>query len=109
MIVRDEAAVVERCLESVRPLVDTWLVVDTGSTDATPELVGTSLADLPGELVHRPWRDFGTNRSALLELARGRADYLLLLDADMTVDAAPDPFAGLTADSYLLEVVGEPS
>lgn len=109
MIVRDEAAVVERCLASVRPLVDTWLVVDTGSTDATPELVGTSLADLPGELVHRPWRDFGTNRSELLALARDRADYLLLLDADMTVDAGNDALAGLTADSYLLEVAGEPS
>jgi hypothetical protein len=30
MIVRDEAATVTRCLDSLRPLVDHVLVVDTG-------------------------------------------------------------------------------
>ena len=37
---------------------------------------------LPGRLVHRPWVDFGTNRSEAIELARGDADYLLIIDAD---------------------------
>lgn len=30
MIVKDEAHVIERCLTSVRPYVDAWLLVDTG-------------------------------------------------------------------------------
>lgn len=35
MIVRDEEAVLGRCLESVAPAVDEIIVVDTGSTDGT--------------------------------------------------------------------------
>ena len=101
MIVRDEAAVIERCLASVSALVDTWVICDTGSVDDTPERVGNALSQISGRLYHRGWRDFGTNRSELMALAAGCADYLLLLDADMSVrveGAVPD----LTCDAYLL-------
>lgn len=101
MIVRDEAAVLRRCLESVRDRIDSWVIVDTGSVDGTPEIVHETLADIPGELHRRPWRDFGTNRSELLELARGTGEYLLLLDADMTVEWE-QPLPGLSFDAYHL-------
>jgi len=39
MIVKNEAHVIRRCLESVRPLIDTWLIIDTGSTDGTQRLL----------------------------------------------------------------------
>jgi hypothetical protein len=39
MIVRNEAHIIERCLGSVRSLIDTWTIVDTGSTDNTIDLV----------------------------------------------------------------------
>lgn len=92
MIVRDEAAVIERCLESVRHLIDSWVIVDTGSSDGTPALIEETLAGIPGVLHHRAWRDFGHNRTELMELARGSADYLLLLDADHTLhEAGPLP------------------
>lgn len=86
MIVRDEAAVIARCLESVRPIIDHWVVCDTGSVDDTPTIVADELRDLPGSLYHHDWVDFGHNRSALMEAAHGSADLLLLLDADMTVE-----------------------
>ena len=35
MIVKNERNVIERCLESVLPIIDTWQIVDTGSTDGT--------------------------------------------------------------------------
>lgn len=38
MIVKNEEAVLERCLESVSDLVDEIVVVDTGSTDRTREI-----------------------------------------------------------------------
>lgn len=105
MIVKDEAAVIARCLASVRPFVDCWTIVDTGSTDATRELVREQLADLPGELHERPWVDFGHNRSEALALARGRADYVLVIDADETLEPAPGfVLPPLTADAYDLEV-----
>jgi tetratricopeptide (TPR) repeat protein len=108
MIVRDEAAVIERCLDSVRDLLDAWVICDTGSVDETRTLVGKALDGIPGTLYERPWREFGHNRSELMRLARGAADYLLLLDADMTVASAAGLPDQLTADSYLLRHAGEP-
>ena len=104
MIVKDEAAVIARCLASVRPWIDTWVIVDTGSSDGTLEIVRESMRDLPGELHERPWRDFGHNRSEALELARGKADYLLFIDADETLGAAPGAaWPALREPAYSLE------
>ncbi len=101
MIVRDEAPVIGRCIESVRPIVDSWQICDTGSRDDTAAVVAELLGDLPGELHHRQWRDFGSNRSELMALAAGSADYLLLLDADMTL-RWETPLPPLSADAYFL-------
>jgi hypothetical protein len=38
MIVRDNEQTIRPCLESIRPWVDEMIVVDTGSTDATPRI-----------------------------------------------------------------------
>src|SRR4051794_7539625 len=101
MIVKDETAVIERCLRALRPFIDCWSIVDTGSTDGTQRLIASSLADLPGELHERPWRDFGHNRTEALALARAWADYSLMIDADETFDvAAGFAFPELTADGY---------
>jgi glycosyltransferase involved in cell wall biosynthesis len=101
MIVKNEARVVRRCLDSVRPWIDCWVIVDTGSTDETREIVREALAELPGELHERPWKDFGHNRSEALELARGKADYTLIIDADEILSARPGfRMPELTADEY---------
>jgi glycosyltransferase involved in cell wall biosynthesis len=107
MIVRDEAEVIGRCIESARGLIDYWVICDTGSTDGTREIARDALAGVPGELHEREWIDFGHNRTELLQLARGKADYLLLLDADMTVKVAR-AVPGLTADSYMLRFDEDP-
>lgn len=86
MIVRDESAVIERCLHSVRPFIDAWVIVDTGSTDDTPARVAAALEGIPGGLHHRPWRNFADNRNEALELARAQAEYLLFIDADETLE-----------------------
>ncbi len=105
MIVRNEAEVVERCIASVRPIITHWSIVDTGSTDGTQQVVERALEGLPGTLHQRPWRNFGHNRTELMRLSRGMADYLLLVDADMTV-RIEGPLPELRADSYLLHHVG---
>ncbi len=106
MIVRDESAVIERCLASARPFIHAWTIVDTGSTDDTQAIVRDCLADLPGTLHERPWRDFGTNRTELLELAQGSAEYLLLLDADQTLHGGALP--SLWLDAYHVRHDDEP-
>lgn len=103
MIVKDEAPVIRRCLDSVRPHIDHWVIVDTGSTDGTQEIIRSHLGGIPGELHERPWRDFGHNRSEAIALARGKAGYILTMDAD-NVFHAPQGWAwpALDADAYLL-------
>ncbi|MGW1890539.1 glycosyltransferase [Streptomyces sp. NPDC002004] len=106
MIVKNESRVIERCLASVRDLVDHWVISDTGSTDGTQDLVRTALDGIPGKLHEEPWTDFGHNRTLTLAHARGTSDYLLLIDADMVV-RREGPLPALTADSYLLRHVGD--
>jgi glycosyltransferase involved in cell wall biosynthesis/predicted GH43/DUF377 family glycosyl hydrolase len=105
MIVRDEAEIIDRCLLSVRDKIDAWVICDTGSSDGTPTLVKSLLASLPGDLHQTEWVDFGYNRTELMGLARGVADYLLLIDADMTVTEL-EPLGELTADAYLMRDTG---
>lgn len=103
MIVRDEAQIIRRCLESVRPFIDSWVIVDTGSTDGTQDLIRALYADIPGQLHERPWRNFGHNRNEALALARGKADYLLFIDADETLRApAGFQWPRLTHPAYFL-------
>jgi len=89
MIVKDENHVICRCLESVKPLIDYWVIVDTGSTDGTQDTIKAYMADIPGELHERPWKNFEHNRNEALTLAKGKADYVLIIDADdsLIIDA----------------------
>jgi glycosyltransferase involved in cell wall biosynthesis len=106
MIVKNEVAVIRRCLESVRPVISCWVIVDTGSTDGTQAAIREYLADLPGELHERPWLDFAHNRSEALGLARGKASYTLIIDADDTLDIVPGTtLPALTADCYTIEII----
>ncbi|MBF8263604.1 MAG: hypothetical protein HW387_1269 [Parachlamydiales bacterium] len=82
MIVKDESPVIKRCLASVKYLIDYWVIVDTGSSDGTQDIVRETMRDIPGELHERPWVDFSHNRNEALQLAKTHADYILFLDAD---------------------------
>ena len=105
MIVRNEAHIVSEVLDATAAYIDYWVVVDTGSTDGTQDVIRRKMGQLgiPGELYERPWRDFGSNRSEALTLAQGKADYIWMMDADDTVVGVP-PFGGLTADCYFMVI-----
>jgi len=107
MIVRNEAAIIGRCLDSVREVIQHWVICDTGSSDRTKEIICETLADIPGSLHETPWVDFAHNRSMGMELARGKADYHLLLDADMTLNLHGEFRDKLTADAYLIRHEGD--
>ena len=103
MIVKNEAPVIARCLASVLPFIDTWTIVDTGSTDGTQSIIRELACSKPGELHERPWVSFGHNRNEALELARGKADYVFFIDADETL-RLPSSFAlpALDGDAYYI-------
>lgn len=98
MIVRDEEEVLFDCLASVENLIDTWTIVDTGSTDGTAKLARETLQGKPGQLYLRDFVDFGTNRTEALKLAQDSADWLLMLDADMEIWAHEDLLSWLATD-----------
>jgi glycosyltransferase involved in cell wall biosynthesis len=107
MIVRNEEHVVVRALRSVKRLVDYWIVCDTGSNDWTPIEVMNTMAGVPGELHRRQWVDFGHNRTEAVRLARTKADYVLILDADMVANIH-GPFKDkLAADAYEIRYDGD--
>jgi glycosyltransferase involved in cell wall biosynthesis len=105
MIVKNESPVIGRCLDSVLPFIDTWVIVDTGSTDDTRELVRKHLRSKPGELHERPWKSFGHNRNEAMQLAARTSDYLFFIDADEQL-LVPAGFqrSALTGDGYYLNV-----
>ncbi|MFO1186935.1 MAG: glycosyltransferase family 2 protein [Alphaproteobacteria bacterium] len=86
MIVKNEAHIIRRCLESVLPLVDYISIADTGSTDGTQSLIRDFLEETgtDGQVVDMPWRDFAYNRTASMQALRSRVDvdYGFWLDAD---------------------------
>ena len=82
MIVKNESAVIRRCLDSVKPIIDYWVISDTGSTDGTQQIIKEHMKDIPGELHECPWQNFEYNRNEALKAAKGKGDYLLFIDAD---------------------------
>ena len=83
MIVKNEAHCIEKCLESVKPIITNWLIADNGSTDNTRQVVQNCLKGIPGEYALTTWKDFSTNRNEALSLAtKFNCDYILVIDAD---------------------------
>ena len=113
MIVKNEAHVITRCLDSVRPLIDYVLVEDTGSTDGTQMLVREWMRrnDVPGLVIEEPWRNFAYNRSHALEALRKveAVDYALIIDADdqlvLEANFNPTEFKkGMRQDLYQIQI-----
>ncbi len=105
MIVKNESRIITRLMESVLPIIDTYIICDTGSTDGTPDIIKTFFDSkgIPGQVIHEPFKNFGYNRTFALQAARGKATYALLLDADMIFKIEPGFNKQLlSADSYLI-------
>jgi glycosyltransferase involved in cell wall biosynthesis len=110
MIVKNESQVIERCLRSAKPFIHSWAISDTGSTDGTQDIIRSVMADVPGELIERPWVDFAHNRNEALELAKKYGDYALIIDADEVVETdAGFSWKSLGDSGYLVEFVYGPT
>lgn len=100
LMMKDEFPVLQRCLKSVRPYIDAWCIMDTGSTDQSVTLAQLMMEDVPGELMHTEWVNFGQNRAELIARAQSLGDYLLLMDADNELVITGERPEHLTADMY---------
>ncbi|GAB2541014.1 glycosyltransferase family 2 protein [Gracilibacillus alcaliphilus] len=81
MIVKNEETFLQQCLESVHPLIDEIIIVDTGSTDQTIKIS----KNFQARIFHYDWDDhFANARNTGLQQATG--DWILWLDADEQID-----------------------
>ena len=83
MIVKNEAHVLGKCLDSAKDLVDELVVVDTGSTDKTVEVA----LSYGARVEQFAWTgSFAEARNKSLSLCK--CDWILVLDADEILDTA---------------------
>lgn len=83
MIVKDEEAIIERCLaslECLRPTLAQVCIYDTGSTDGTIEI-----AQRMGATVKRGYWDNDFSRARNESLAMASTPWVLTIDADETI------------------------
>ncbi|CAE8623248.1 unnamed protein product, partial [Polarella glacialis] len=87
MIVKDESRRIRETVESVASVADRVVILDTGSTDGTQQILRETCAraGLSLELFEERFADFSTTRNRVLELARNRTEFVLMLSGDETV------------------------
>jgi glycosyltransferase involved in cell wall biosynthesis len=99
-IMKNESHIIERCLNSIKSIVDYVVISDTGSTDNTVELIYNWLKtnNIPGDVYHDQWQNFSVNRTLSVTNAQDwlkknqinlETNYLLTLDGDMILQIEP--------------------
>jgi hypothetical protein len=95
MIVKNESHCIARALKSAIPFITHYCIHDTGSTDATKQIIADTMAaaGIPGEIHDEPWVNFAENRSKALASARALCPigWAWMLDADDTIEGQPPP------------------
>lgn len=86
MIVKNEEKYIRTCLESAFTLVDNAVIVDTGSTDNTKDII-KEFGDRITLLEYEWKNDFADARNVSLESAQG--EWILVLDADQKLICNP--------------------
>ncbi|MEE3393547.1 MAG: glycosyltransferase family 2 protein [Lachnospiraceae bacterium] len=81
MIVKNEEAVLARCLDSIKDIMDEIVIVDTGSTDSTKEIAG----NYTDKIYDFAWTgSFADARNFAFGKCSG--DYIYSADADEIID-----------------------
>lgn len=106
MIVKNESHVILECLNSVYKMIDYWVIIDTGSTDGTQDIIRNFFAEknIPGELIQSDWKGFGASRTEALNAVKGKAEYAYMIDADDYVQGEFKLPPGNEVDSYALRL-----
>lgn len=86
MIVKNASSVIQLTLQQIKPFINHYTILDTGSTDNTLDIIKHTLTkDLPGNIYQEQFVDFSTSRNRALELASKSCDYYMFLDDSFTI------------------------
>lgn len=111
MIVKNESHIIQRTLSMLCSKIrfDYWVICDTGSTDATREIIQRffETAGIKGELHCDAWLNFAHNRTLALNYAFGKTDLLLVFDADDDICGTITLPSAVTHDEYQLKFGSE--
>lgn len=99
MMVKDEEKNIRRCLESLKPLIDSniaeLIIVDTGSCDKTAEIAD----EYTSKLYYHEWNnDFSAMRNITISYASG--EWIFIIDADEVLEK-PEELINLFSDDDL--------
>lgn len=79
IVAQDESRTIARVLQAIKDLATEMLLVDSGSTDATPQIATENGA----HVVHQDWLGYAAQKNFAIDMAVG--DWILSLDADEIV------------------------
>jgi len=101
-VCKNEESCIQRLLESVCEFIDYWVIVDTGSTDRTCEIIQKFFDEkgIPGELHHDEWVSMGHNKTRMMAYAKDKSDYLIHIDSDDYMVGKLDP-GDFTSDHHV--------
>lgn len=117
MIVKNEAHIIKELFDSVYKYIDYYVIVDTGSTDKTIDVIKEYFKekDINGEVIEHnfktctchgkkykqySWFHFGWNRSYAIKCCSGKADYIMVMDADDVIKGDIILFNDCDIDCY---------
>ena len=109
VICRNEESRIRHTLESALPLISSYTILDTGSTDRTEAVARAVLGSLPGQFISTSWPDsFASARNRAFEAARAftcqtQNPYFLCVDAGEQI-GLDGPFTPPVADGYRVQV-----
>lgn len=99
VITKNEADRIRTCLDSVKHLADEIVILDSGSTDNTVEII----REYTDKVWVTDWPGFGLQKQRCLEKAQ--MDWVLFIDADESLDkTAQEALAKLLAQPNIEEV-----
>ena len=104
MVVGNDSAVLARCLESVRPYVSSFVILDAGSTDNTRSLASSMLSARKGRIFQLD-PDFSSDPvPSLYTTASESSEYVLFVHPDEVIRSIYQPARGPAQDVLIVEV-----
>ena len=84
IIIKNESKIILKMLNNVYSLLDYYVVVDTGSSDGTQDIIKSFFEEkgIPGEIIQHKWKNIGDARNVALNATIGKVDYGFWIDPD---------------------------